>query len=71
MDAIFDVQYTPGLIDNISLFDLKKRFMYAIFKDTLITNKENLLSDSMKETTMPISSTKNSWKICQPQLNLV
>ena len=39
VDEIFDVYYTPGPVDGINLFELKKRFMYALFTNTLLTDK--------------------------------
>ena len=39
MDEIFDIKYKPGSVDEINLFDPKKRFMYAVFTNTLLTDK--------------------------------
>ena len=38
VDEIFDVNYTPESVDDIHLFDLKKRFVYVVFTDTLLTD---------------------------------
>ena len=43
MDQIFDIKYRPRSIDEINLFDLKKRFIYAIFTNTLLTDKGTFL----------------------------
>ena len=43
VDEIFDINYTSGCIDDIHLFDLKKRFLYALFINTLLTNKGKFL----------------------------
>ena len=43
IDEIFNINYTPGSIDYITLFDLKKRFMYAAFTNNLLTDKEKPL----------------------------
>ena len=39
MDEIFDIKYKPGSIDEINFFDLKKRFMYTHFINTLLADK--------------------------------
>ena len=39
VDEIFDIDYTPGSIDDINLFDLNKRLMYAVFTNTLLADK--------------------------------
>ena len=38
VDEIFDIYYTHGSIDDKHIFDLKKRFTYAIFTNTLLTD---------------------------------
>ena len=43
VDDIFDVNYTPGSVDDTHLFNLKKRFMYIVFTNTLLTDKGNNL----------------------------
>ena len=43
MDKIFDVNYTPGSIDDAILFDLKKRCMYSVFVINLLTERVTLL----------------------------
>ena len=37
------MNYTPRLIDDINLFDLKKRFVYVVFKNTLLADKRKSL----------------------------
>ena len=59
VDEIFDTNYTPGSVDDIHLFDLKKRFMYSVFTNTLLTEKGNPSSDNTKETTIPIPLIEN------------
>ena len=39
LNKIFDIDYTPGSVDNRSVFDLKKLFMYAVFIKTPLTDK--------------------------------
>ena len=37
MDTIYDVDYTPGYVDDINLFNYKKILRYTVFIYTLLT----------------------------------
>ena len=39
VDDIFDVNYIPGSVDDINLFDLKNTLMYTVFINTLLIDK--------------------------------
>ena len=39
MNEIVDIKYKPRSVDEINLFDLKNRFMYAFFANNLLTDK--------------------------------
>ena len=39
LDEILDINYTPESINDINLFDLKKRCRYASFTNTLLIHK--------------------------------
>ena len=43
MDEIFDINYKPGYIDEINLFDLKKLCMYTVFANTILNGKGKYL----------------------------
>ena len=50
MDVIFNIKCKPGSVDDINLFDLKKRFTYAVFANTLLTDKgKSLVSQREKD----------------------
>ena len=40
---MFDVKYTPELVDDINLIDIKNRCRYAVFTNTLLIDKGNSL----------------------------
>ena len=43
VDEIFDTNYTPESIDDIKLFDIRKRCMYAVFINTLFIDTGKVL----------------------------
>ena len=48
MNEIFDVDYTPGSIDD-TLFYLKKRFISTVFTSTLFTEKKSLVRKNERD----------------------
>ena len=39
MDDFFYIKHKPGSFDEINIFDLKNRFMYAILTNILLADK--------------------------------
>ena len=60
MDEIFDIKYKPKSFDDTDIFDLKNRFMYAVFTKNLLTGK----LANMKEIIVHMTSIKKFWHIC-------